>query len=206
MARRLVLLGAIITTLLVPAAPASAGVLEGCGERELERPFLRFLDPFAYTLAPGGDFERGTAGWTLAGGARVVDGNESYYVRSRSDSQSLSLPTGSSATTPPMCVHLLDPTIRLFAQNGGSLLSLLKIEVLYRDGFGSERALLVGAAAGAGPWLPTLPFPFLANATQVLSLDGLTTQVRFRFTPTGGLLGSGKWRIDDVFVDPVKVW
>jgi hypothetical protein len=40
----------------------------------------------------------------------------------------------------------------------------------------------------------------------VLSLDGLTTQVRFRFTPTSLLLGSGKWRIDDVYVDPLKVW
>jgi hypothetical protein len=26
--------------------------LDGCGDRALERPFLRFLDPFAYTLVP----------------------------------------------------------------------------------------------------------------------------------------------------------
>jgi hypothetical protein len=199
-------LATAVAALLVPAAPASAGLLDGCGERVLERPFLRFLDPLAYSLVPGGTFEGDGPAWTLTGGAKIVDGNESFKVHGASDSKSLSLPAGSSATSPPVCIHLLDPTVRFFAVNNGSLLSLMRVEVLYNDASGRQRTLLAGVAPGTGVWLPTLPYLFLQNVLQVLSLDGLTTNVRFRFTPTNLLLGSGKWRIDDVYVDPLKIW
>lgn len=203
--KRVLVLATAVAALLVPAAPASAGLLDGCGDRALERPFLGFLDPLAYTLVPGGDFES-SAGWTLTGGARIVDGNEPWKVHGASDSHSLSLPSGSSATSPPVCIHLLDPTVRFFGVNNGSLLSLMRVDVLYNDAGGRQRTLLAGLAPGTGTWLPTLPYLFLQNALQVLSLDGLTTEVRFRFTPTNILLGSGKWRIDDVYVDPLKIW
>ena len=52
--KRVLVLATAVAALLVPAAPASAGLLDGCGDRALERPFLRFLDPLAYTLVPGG--------------------------------------------------------------------------------------------------------------------------------------------------------
>ena len=203
--KRVLVLATAVAALLVPTAPASAGLMDGCGDRALERPFLRFLDPLAYTLVPGGSFED-SAGWTLTGGARIVDGNEPWKVHSASDSHSLSLPSGSSATSPPVCIHLLDPTVRFFGVNNGSLLSLMRVDVLYNDAGGRQRMLLAGLAPGTGAWLPTPPYPFLENALQVLSLDGLTTQVRFRFTPTNILLGSGKWRIDDLYVDPLKIW
>jgi hypothetical protein len=45
----------------------------------------------------------------------------------------------------------------------------------------------------------------LAGTLNALTLNGLTTQIWLRFTPRGGLLGSGTWRIDDVYVDPWKV-
>ena len=35
------------------------------------------------------------------------------------------------------------------------------------------------------------------------TLNGVTTEMSFRFTPKG-LFGGGNWRIDDVFVDPWK--
>jgi hypothetical protein len=204
--KRVLVLATAVAALLVPAAPASAGLLDGCGERALERPFLRFLDPLAYSLVPGGTFEGNGPAWSLTGGAKIVDGNESFKVHGTSDSKSLSLPAGSSATSPPVCIHLLDPTVRFFGVNNGSLLSLMRIDVLYTDAGGRQRTLLAGVAPGTGTWLPTLPYLFLQNALQVLSLDGLTTEVRFRFTPTSILLGSGKWRIDDVYVDPLKIW
>jgi hypothetical protein len=43
--------------------------------------------------------------------------------------------------------------------------------------------------------------PLLADLTGALALDGLTTDVRFRFKPLG--LGAS-YRIDDVYVDPFK--
>jgi hypothetical protein len=92
--------------------------------------------------------------------------------------------------------------MRFFARNTGSPLSTLKVEVLYTAKGGKQRSLTVLPHVATSAWLPTLPVPFLANVTNVLSLDGLTTNVAFRFTPQDGLLGKGNWRIDDLYVDP----
>jgi hypothetical protein len=54
-------------------------------------------------LAPGGSFEPGALNWTLSGGASVVPCNEPFYIRSPQDLKSLSMPAGSSATSPWMC-------------------------------------------------------------------------------------------------------
>ena len=43
----------------------------------------------------------------------------------------------------------------------------------------------------------------LAGLLNTVSLNGLTTEMSFRFTPKG-LLGGGNWQIDDVYVDPWK--
>ena len=186
--------------MIVPALASAA-----CAERATERPFMPWVDPMAYALAPNGHFES-TAGWTLTGGARLVSGNEPYYVHDDDDAYSLALPSGSSARSPWMCVNLLDATLRLFVRNTGSSLSLLNIDVLYRDASGRTQSLRVMSAAGLPSWQPSLPVLFLENATSVLSLDDLTTEVAFRFAPTGGLLTSGSWRIDDFYVDPIYLW
>jgi len=34
------------------ASPAGATVLGGCPDRSMSRPFLRWLDPLSYTIAP----------------------------------------------------------------------------------------------------------------------------------------------------------
>ena len=90
-----------------------------------------------------------------------------------------------------------DPTLRLFGRNTGSLLSTLKVEVLYEDSTGNVRSLVIGLLAGTGSWQPTLPLPVVANLLPLL--PNQNTAVAFRFTPQG--IG-GSWRIDDVYVDP----
>lgn len=62
------------------APPAGAAVLNGCPDQPMSRPFLRWLDPIQYTLAPDGGFEAGARGWQLKGGAAVVSGNESFAL------------------------------------------------------------------------------------------------------------------------------
>jgi hypothetical protein len=46
------------------------------------------------------------------------------------------------------------------ARNSGSLLSTLKVEVLYTDLFGQPRALTVGLLLNDSSWQPTLPVVF----------------------------------------------
>ena len=126
-------------------------------------------------------------------------GNEPFYVHAKGEKYSLSLPAGSSATTPTQCVGLAHPTLRFFARNTGSPLSLLKVEVLLEDNLGLVKRLPIGVVAGTSTWAPTLPMPVIANLLPLL--PGERTPVRFRFTPVG--IG-GKWQIDDVYVDPFR--
>jgi hypothetical protein len=189
---RLVVLVLGIVLALALAAPAQAA----CEEQTFEQPFLRFLDPMRYTLAPGGSFEDGAPGWKLTGGASVVAGNETYHVGGRDDAHSLYLPSGSSATTPPICVELDYPTLRFFAANRGSvLLSTLKVDVILLG-----LPVPIGVVAGGSAWQPTLPMLVVKNLLAPLARDG-SVDVRFRFTPVG--LGA-KWQIDDVYVDPTR--
>ncbi len=203
--RRLALLALALCVLLAASASraeAADGSLLGCGYAP-EHPFLRFLDPLPYTLAPDGGFENGAAGWQLSGGARVVSGNEPFEL-SGPGSKSLLLPTGSSATSPRMCVGLVLPVVR-FVYQGGALLSTLKVEAVYTDASGAQRSIvLLPGVLASSAWQPTLPLLQVCGTLNALTLNGLTTEMSFRFTPRAGLLGSGNWRIDDIYVDPWK--
>jgi len=186
---------------LAPSAGAADNALT-CGGQETERPVLPWLDPLRYTIAPGGDFEAGAPGWQLSGGAEIVPGNESFFVGAETDRFSLALPPGSSAVSPVVCVNALDTVMRLFKTNSGSSTSRLKVEVMYRTllGWRVAHEVLFSPLSGTSSWSPSPPLPFLADLTGLLSLNGLTTNVQFRFTPTGW---GGNWRIDDVYVDPL---
>jgi hypothetical protein len=176
---------------------------ESCEAQDLDRPFLPWLDPAHYTLAPGGSMEAGATGWRLSG-ASVVAGNEPFRVHGEDDSSSLSLPAGSSATTSPVCVGLGHPTLRLFARGSGSLtsslLSSLRVDVLFEDAAGNVVSLPIGVVPGAlhSTWRPTQPIPIVANLLPLL--PGERTAVAFRFTPQG----RAAWRVDDVYVDPFR--
>jgi len=192
---------ALVVALAAPTGAAADGVLAACPSATYEQPFAPWLDFASYVLAPDGGVESGAAGWSLGGGAAVAAGNESFSVHGAGDTSSLSLPSGSTATTSDMCVDASSPDLRLFVRNTGSLLSTLKVEVLYTDLLGQPRALPVALLAAGSTWQPTLPVLFLANlGAPPLVTDG-TTSVAFRFTPLGSWSG---WRIDDLYVDPFK--
>jgi hypothetical protein len=191
---------------LALAAPAHAGSFGDsaapCDGRKVEQPFKRWLDPMRYVLAPNGGLERGATGWKLTGGAKVVAGNESFFVGGAGDSASLLLPAGSTATTRPACVKLLHPTVRYFARNRGTpALSSLLVEALVENPLtGGVVTLPVGVHTGGKSWHPSLPGLVLADFLSVLGDDG-ELAVAFRFRPIG--LGAA-WQIDDVYVDPFR--
>jgi len=173
--------------------PAQAGLFGCVGQATVQR-FTPWLDPMNYVLLTGGSLES-TAGWTLTGGAKLVSDNEPWHVNVAADSHSLSLPSGSSATTPASCVTMLDADFRFFAVNSGSALSALQVDSITTI-LGLRVTTPVGVLLAGGGWQPTLPLPFLDG---LLSLTQGTVQ--FRFTPVGA--GSG-WQIDDIYVDPFK--
>ena len=117
--RALLLTALVLFAPLLLAGRADAGVLVSsatdCERQTLEQPFLPWLDPAHYVLAPDGTFSSAASGWTLAGPS-VVGENEPFYVHGDDRPRSLSLELGSSATSPAMCVGLLHPTLRFFAR------------------------------------------------------------------------------------------
>lgn len=199
-----VFVGVVTAAAVSMAAPAKADLLSsvssGCTYPNMSQPFLRWLDPIKYTLAPDGGFEKNAAGWQLRGGAVVVAGNESFNL-SGPGTKSLYLPSGSSATSPAMCVQTLDVFARYVAKNRGTvLLSSLKVDAIVRDGSGKTFVLPAGVNTGGSSWGPSLP---AAAALDLLGLtNGGNVTVSFRFTPVG--LGA-KWQIDDLYVDPLKM-
>ena len=202
-ARTLFATAAVTLATVLGAESANAGLLvntesaKNCTTQVLQQPFKRWLDYFNYTLVPGGNFESGAPAWTLSN-AKVVSGNETFYVRSTKDARSLSLGASGAATSRPVCVGLEYPLLRFFARNRGLPTSALTVEVLFETSLGKVLALPVGVVPGLMPsWQPTLPIPVIANLLPLL--PNQKTAIAFRFRATG--IG-GNWQIDDVFVDP----
>ena len=160
-----------------------------------EQGVLPWLDPFHYTLAPGGAFES-ASGLTLTGGAKIVAGNESSYVHGTGDKNSVLIPRGGTVTTGAICVGLDKPTVRFFAKRPSfALLPLLTVEGVYTTKSGATASLpLVGVPLAGNSWSLQLPFVTLGS----LEL-GDTTMMRFRIRAV-----SGDWQVDDFYVDPMR--
>jgi hypothetical protein len=184
--------------LLAPAGTANAGLLSQsagpCPSYPMSQPFNKWLDPLSYTLAPGGSFES-TSGLTFTGGAKLVSGNESYYLHSKSDSRSALIPAGGTVTTGAICVGLDKPVVRFVAKRPSfALLPLMTVEGLYTTRSGTTASLpLVGVPLAGGSWAVQLPMVSLGSVLEL----GDTTMMRFRIRAV-----SGTWQVDDFYVDP----
>jgi hypothetical protein len=173
------------------AAPASAGLGLACPS-PTGKPFAPWSDYANYAFSPDGGFEGGGSGWSLSG-ARVVSGNETFYVHSKYDSRSLSLPSGASATSPLMCISLLSGKMRFVARGDSG--AKVRVQIIYRGLLSSVLGILDGGTFSAGgSWKPS---PQVGMLGGVLPL--LTTGVQFKFTASNGAVA-----IDDVYLDPMK--
>lgn len=171
----------------VPAAQANIlSLLPGtCGNQAVSQPFAAYGDNNSYVLVPGGDFKAGGVPWLLSGGASVQSG-------------SLSLPSGSSATSPADCTSIYDPTVRLFIRNTGSSSSHLVVQALYPGLLGGVQTATVGDITGNSSWSPSPAMGLLGeNLLSTLSLS--QTVIAFRFRPADSV---GHWSITSVYLDP----
>jgi len=192
-------LAALVAGALSTGALARTSQVADCPPETLVQPFLPWHDHGSYFLAPGGDFEATPAGWGLTGGAQIVAGNEPSHVNAAGDANSLSLPTGSSATSPQVCVTIHSPNIRLFTVNGGSIRSLLGVSVNYTDRRGVARSSSIGMLRAGSSWSLSSQLQFISRIAPIVGGHG-QTWVSFTFRPTTG----GAWQIDDFYVDPLK--
>lgn len=163
---------------------------QACSYPNAEQVFSQGGDNGYYELAPDGGFEEGGTGWTFRGDAQLVAGNESEYLNGPEDKTSLSLPSGSSATSPRVCVDENTPGFRLMTANGGAWSSKLRVTVSYElPGENWSRDTEIHADH---EWSPT----------QVLKLEydsGKERVARITLAPRDE---KGGWLIDDLYIDP----
>jgi hypothetical protein len=196
--KRLFALGIVVTaafaSLAFGATRGGAGLL-GCSGYSYTQPFTAWGDGASYSLAPGGSFE-GANTWGLSWGAQIAVSNEPFFLNSPSDSHSLVLQPGSSATSPPMCLGTLDPKFRLVGKVTGA--TAVHVDVYARGLFGLIRIGTGANMAVSSSWDASAPQTLLLD--NVLALTNLgTTQVVFKFSP----VGSSTAQLDDVYVDPI---
>ena len=183
----------LVAALSAPAANAKGtllGLSPKCGATS--KPFAQFGDYKNYTFAPDGGLEAGGSGWTFSGGARVVSGNEPFFVHSPYDSRSLYLPAGSYAATPQACMGTFSTFIRFFVKNspGGTV----RVQVSYRGLLGGVVGTLNWATlSGSTSWTPS---PSILNLQSLLALLGAKS-IQLKFYADGA-----PSQIDDVYVDP----
>jgi hypothetical protein len=199
--RRTVAPIAVAVALLASAAGSASASLvpdDGgwCDSYKASQVFLPWADPASYTLAPGGDFEKGKSHWTLVAASRDATDNEPFRVGGATDHSSLAIANGGIALSPAMCVGLGEPTARVFfKQTGGLPGATLQVDVLFDDVNGTTQAQTIGMLGVAQQW--RLSPQLLTMANLLPTLDAGSTAIAFRFTAIGG-----SFAIDDLYVDP----
>lgn len=175
------------------------GTTVPCSTRTESTAFSRFGDTASYFAAQNGAFENGATDWSLAGGAGVVTGNESYKVHASTDAHSLRIPAGASAESRTICVSMSEDTIRLFVNNAHVGGSILHVEASVRNpanGQIAQTSFDVNGDAAPTGWAPTMKL----GIPKLLSGSG-KQELTLRFTTRGT---AATWAIDDVYVDPFK--
>lgn len=153
-------------------------------------PFTQWGDHGQYYFPGNAGFESGADGWTLNGGATVVSGNEPWFVHSASDSHSLQIPNGGSATT-TICIDQASPELRFFAIGKGA-----KITISLAATTGPKAA----AKLDGGNWTSTDSWnvsPPISTVISSATSTATSNSVQVTFSVSGGTA-----QIDDLYVDP----
>jgi hypothetical protein len=175
----------------IPAAAQAAP----CTAQPTAKVFAGFGDNADYSLAPGGSFEPGSAGWTLKDAA-IVPVNEPFKVGAASDAHALGLMATGEAVSPAFCVGVEHPSFRFFARRVGRTSGPLHVKVRWTDD-GISKEKTVGVVSGAlAQWAPT---DSLSLAPSMDIFDDRTVSAQIVLDPTGT---RGGWLVDDVYVDP----
>ena len=184
-------------TALVAMIAFAGSAQAACSTAGAKQAFSQWGDQRNYVLAPDGGFEAGAQGWDLDRGAATVDGNESFYLNSADDDTSLSLPAGSSAGSPPVCMDIGTPSFRMVARNTGDPTSKLRVTASYKL-LGLLRTQTFGTVTAGSAWTPTAPQSTVLTLSTIVGTL-IPSAIEIRVTP---LDSRGNWQVDDLYIDP----
>jgi hypothetical protein len=170
-----------------------------CGNDEPEPVFSAWGDESLYIPAPAGDLEAPEQ-WSLNKHAGLAE-NSPFGQ----GGASLFLGDHGEAISPAMCVSIAHPTIRMFVANSGGDDSRLEVEILYEGFDGKIKKLKVARLRGGPAWAPATVIPIYVNVLGAAAEDGLTA-IAVRFKARDVRTKGGGWKLDDLYVDPLKTW
>jgi len=157
--------------------------------------FLPWGDFSTYYYAPNGGFEDGASGWSLSGGAAVVQqDNEPWYLAGFG-SHALQIPTGGSASI-DVCYGLTYPGVRFFATGVGGD-ATIHVKVVAHSLLGVLSVLDGGTFTASEGWEPS---PKVSTLFSALAAPLGAKSMELQFT-----VENGTAQIDDLFVDPFLV-
>lgn len=182
----LALLGLSSTPAL--AVEAYTATKATCTGQTFSQPFAAYGDSNYYTLVPGGDFVRPTAGWELSGGAKLLTTTRP----DKTTGGALDLPSGAKAVSPAVCVTLAYHKARLWVRDLKGTAGV-SVAVSYPGVASQNVALLQGTGTS---WTLPSAFDVLPGTS---GSSGETSEVRFVFKAGGS---GGDFQIYDLYVDP----
>ncbi len=188
-----------------PAAASASTLSQNltCAGQAVSSPFAKWGDFASYWLAPGGDFETGSTGWTMSN-ATIVAGNDTLGVKAGTKSLKLggaSLSTVSKVTTPPFCVDPTHPQFK-FTVKSNSATTLLTTYINFRASTGST--LTVAAKLNTftfGQWAVSASQPLATQIPALFLGTGTTATITFKAI-SSSLAGSVN--VDNVMIDPYR--
>lgn len=184
------LLAAALT--MLGFAAYSANAQAACSYPEAEQVFSPWKDKGWYQLAPDGGLAEGGNGWTLEGGAQLVADPDARTHEGVQEETAVSLPFGSSAVSPPVCVDPTTPDFRFMLRNIGDKGGKLRVTVTYENTVKVTKARNADVHADKNEWLPTPPLK--------LETEGEAERVaRITFTAKDP---KSTYLVDDLYVDP----
>jgi len=181
------------SALIVAALPSVAAA---CQASPTSQPFAAEGDEASYSLAPGGSFEDGAAGWSLSGASIS---KEPWSVNGIGSNDALAVGAGGTVVSPWICISSEYPTFRLFGRRtSGSSSATLDVSLRWVDLLGLTIESPAGTLQGDGTWAAS---PILRLGDSVpLWLPGGSAEVALVFRSSR----AGSWDMGDVYIDPYR--
>lgn len=151
-------------------------------------PFVPWNDARSYVLTTGGSFEAGSPGWTLDGGATLVNDNAPNPLDPSSHARSLYLPAGATATSACVTAPHIVGIVRFFVKNAGVGDARLKIEIIVKG-----KVYDAGTITAGSEWAPS---PIIASGAPAYK-GAVTYRIRLTALDDGSA-----FTVDDVYFDP----
>ncbi len=191
-----VIAGIAVAFIGMPAAAQAAA----CPTVPVAQKFKQFGDLAYYNLAAGGDFE--SKKWTYTGKTAIIAGNEPWKLNNTKDKSAISIPAGSTAISPPICVGVEHPHFRFVAALTSGNWGTMWVKMRYTDPVSKKViTLIVGSMDFSGGNRAWTVSPQMGLGNSLPIYGAATVNVQIILEP---IQNSGTWSVDDVFIDPYR--